>query len=118
MIFINLANGVPLAGVMAAFRRSEKEVMDDFWFVASKIRSYRFERGAPMLPILSIADARGANRAAILLTLRNVNLTVDPKFSKIDTEKLDYGEGGRPSDAELRLFEVRSRAAERPRHGG
>jgi hypothetical protein len=46
LVFTNVANGVPIQQVMSAFRKSEKEVMDDVRFVAKKITEYRFSRRA------------------------------------------------------------------------
>lgn len=84
LVFSNLLNGVSIEQLMATFKLSAKEVMDDFDFVARKIRSYRFERGQPFLLCDTIANASGA-REALLFTLTRINTDTDPKFSHIQT---------------------------------
>lgn len=89
LIFINLLNGVPVAQVAQGFhRQTEKEVMDDFRFVALKIKAYAFQRVMPYIPLESVAEAR-SNKIHILEILEKVNLDVLPVFSSIKTES--YG---------------------------
>ena len=71
LIFENVANGVPIQQVMSAFRRSEKEVMDDIAFVGKKIAEYRFRRHQPPLSCGTLREI-SFNRAALLDTLRRL----------------------------------------------
>ena len=68
LIFTNIANGVLMEKVMAAFSRSEKEVWDEVEFVGRKIREYRFRRHLPPLEHQGIRAIR-LNRKALLETL-------------------------------------------------
>lgn len=106
LTFANLLNGVPVGQIMVAFGMSEKEVMDDFRFVAAKIRSYRFERGMPLFPTATIAECREA-KVELLYALQRVNADKDPVFSRIET--LPFEPGNRGSQAELKLMEINSR---------
>jgi hypothetical protein len=108
LIFTNLANSVPMRQVMAAFGRSEKEVMAEFEFVAKKIRSYRFERGMPFAACMTIRDAQ-KNAALLLHTLERLNLSTEPKFAKVETLPFDMATG-RVSQAEAKLLEMRMKA--------
>jgi len=94
LIFKNLANGVVVEKVMAAFGLSEKEVLDHFRFVARKIWGYRFERGMPYIKVETPADAR-CQVAPLLHTLKRigpVSLTSDHKFSHEVVVPIDGGE--------------------------
>lgn len=89
LIFLNLLNGVPVAQVAQAFhRQTEKEVMDDFRFVALKIKAYAFQRVMPYIPLESVAEAQ-ANKIQILGILEKVNLDVLPVFSSIKAELVE-----------------------------
>jgi len=68
LIFTNIANGVLMEKVMAAFSRSEKEIWDEVEFVGRKIREYRFRRHLPPLEHQGIRAIR-LNRKALLETL-------------------------------------------------
>lgn len=92
LVFSNLLNGVSVEQVMVTFKLSAKEVMDDYEFVARKIRSYRFERGQPFLLCDTIANARGS-REALLFTLSRLNTDTDPKFACIQTLDFDPAAG-------------------------
>lgn len=107
LVFANLANGVPVAQVMQAQKMSEKEVMDAFSFMSKKIVSYRFERGMPLYPCLTIADAQ-ANRVEFLWTLQRINPDKGPLFGRIETLPFNP-EPGRPGPAEQKLLELRMR---------
>lgn len=65
LIFVNLANGVPIEQVMAAFHRSEAEVLREMEFVGKKLREYRFKRHLPPLACETLRDIR-FNRRALL----------------------------------------------------
>lgn len=68
LIFQNLANGVPMEKIMAAFLRSEKEIWEEVEFVGRKIREYRFRRHLPPLECQGIKAIR-FNRQALLKTV-------------------------------------------------
>lgn len=71
LIFENVANGVPLEHVAAAFRRSVPEVERELGFVAKKLREYRFRRRQPPLDCDQVKDIRW-NRVPLLETLRKL----------------------------------------------
>lgn len=106
LVFSNLANGVSVEQLMVAFRLSAKEVLDDFAFVAAKIRSYRFERGQPFLPVDTVENVR-AQRPALLFTLSRLNLDKPAVFSKIVA--LELGDGSGRSPAEQKIMEINAR---------
>ncbi len=82
-------NGVPVEQIAKAFhRQSEKEVMDDFRFVALKIKSYAFQRVMPYIPLETVAEAQ-ANKMLILGILEKLNLDVLPVYSSIKVNKLE-----------------------------
>lgn len=108
MIFANLANGVGVPEVMAAFQKSEKEVLAIFDWVAKKVAAYRFERGLPFTLCKSIDDAR-RQQATVLHTLERLNLKVDPKFNIIQLP-IDPTVPGM-SEAEMRIIQHQSRMA-------
>lgn len=88
LVFTNLANGLPVERVMEAFRLSEAEVMADFEFVCTKVRSYRFERAMPVVPCDSLHAVR-MNQPELLHTITKLNLDKDPTFSRIGTLPLE-----------------------------
>lgn len=71
LIFVNIANGVPIQQVMSVFRRSEKEVMDEVRFVGKKIAEYRFRRHMPPLSCDTLQEI-SVHRAALLETLNKL----------------------------------------------
>lgn len=108
LVYTNLLNFLPVERVMVAFEMSEKEVMDDFRFVALKIRSYKFERQMPPVAGETIELAR-ANRVDLLITLGKLNLNRDPTYSRIEMLPFEgTGEGGM-SLAEQAMREHRMR---------
>lgn len=115
LVFHNIAVGHSVPAVMAALQMSEKEVEDDLAFVVRKLRSYRFERGMPLIPLGGIAEIR-ANRVDALYTLSRLNAGKDPAFSRIETLPFLADNGGKMSDAELKLLELRMRAGEAAMH--
>ena len=89
LIFTNLLNGVPVANVAQAFHRdSVAAVMDDFKFVALKIKGYMFARAMPFIPLDTVAEAM-QNKFQVLDILAKVNLDVLPEFSSISANKLE-----------------------------
>lgn len=89
LIFINLANGVPIAEVAKAFNKNtEAEIMDDFRFVALKIKSYMFKRAMPFIPLDTVSEVM-QNRLQAFDLLTKVNLDVLPEFQKITANKLE-----------------------------
>jgi len=101
LIFENVANGVAIETIMAAFRRSRLEVQKDVEFVANKIREYRFRRLAigsaharHMVPCGTYAEIR-ANRHSLLETLRKLGpeaLSSPLVISRIETQRIDSDE--------------------------
>jgi hypothetical protein len=89
LIFINLLNGVSIAEVAKTFHKeTEKEVLDEFRFVALKIKSYLFQRAMPYIPFDTVAEAR-SNRVQFLILVDKLNLDVVPVFSRIVTQKVE-----------------------------
>ena len=89
LIFINLLNNVPVENVAQAFHRdSVAAVMDDFKFVALKIKSYMFARAMPFIPLDTVAEAM-QNKFQVLDILAKVNLDVLPEFTKVSANKLE-----------------------------
>lgn len=90
LIFQNLANRVPMASVMGAFRLSEKEVMDHFRFVARCITEYRFKRAMPLHQLHGVEDA-ALGRLVFFGTLAKIGpiaLTSDHKLSEVKTSTI------------------------------
>lgn len=109
LVFGNLLNGVAVPAVMEAFRLSEAEVMADFDFVITKIRSYRFERGIPLIQCGTITEAK-AHKVELLDTMRKCNLNKQAVYSRVDSLPLEADTGGVMSLAEQKMLEMRMRA--------
>jgi hypothetical protein len=75
LVFENVAGGVPLPDIMAAFSLSQLEVEQHVAFVGKKIAEYRFKRHMPPLATNDTLSIRW-NRKALLETLRKLG----PKF--------------------------------------
>ena len=93
LIFTNLLNGVSAPEVARAFHKdSEREVMEDFKFVALKIKSDVFARAMPYIPCDTVAEAMG-NRIVIFGILNKINLDTVPIYSSIKISKVEevYG---------------------------
>lgn len=89
LIFCNLLNGVSVIDVAKAFHKeTENQVMEDFRFVALKIKGYIFARAMPFIPLDTIAEAM-QNKFMVLDLLKKVNLDVAPEFSNITTGKVE-----------------------------
>ena len=89
LIFSNLVNGIPLMEVARAFKKSPREIQDDFQFVSQKIQSYAFERRMPYIACDTIGRAR-LNRLILLDLLEKINLEVLPKYKKITTNEVSH----------------------------
>lgn len=77
-IFENYANGVDLEDLKSVFHRSAAEVEAEIFFVAKKIKEYRFRRisqgsphASPVVQCDTLIDIR-MNRLALFDTLRKV----------------------------------------------
>lgn len=89
LIFLNLMNGVPVESVAKTFhRQTEKEVWDDFRFVALKIKSYAFQRVMPYIPLDNVQEAQ-ANKILIISILGKLNLDVMPVFKTITAQPVE-----------------------------
>lgn len=91
LIFQNVANGVPMERIKAAFRRSEEEINRDVEFVGRKIREARFRTRMPPLDCMGPKAIRW-NRRALLDTLRQLSneyLASDLILPKIGIQTLD-----------------------------
>lgn len=91
LIFQNVANGVPMEKIKAAFRRSEEEVWREVAFVGRKIREFRFRRRLPPIECMGEKAIR-FNRKALLETLEKLGpgyLSSELLLPKIEIQKLD-----------------------------
>lgn len=91
LIFENVANGVPMERIMAAFRRSEAEVWREVEFVGRKIREARFRTQMPPVEVQGLKAIR-LNRLVLLETLRQVSddyLSTSLIIPKIGVQDLD-----------------------------
>jgi hypothetical protein len=91
LIFENVANGVPMPKIMAAFRRSEAEVWQEVEFVGRKIREARFRTRMPPVEHQGLAAIR-FNRKVLLETLRQLTdayLSSGLIIPKIGVQSLD-----------------------------
>jgi hypothetical protein len=91
LIFENVANGVPMPKIMAAFRRSEAEVWQEVEFVGRKIREARFRTQMPPVEHQGLAAIR-FNRKVLLETLRQLTdayLSSGLIIPKIGVQSLD-----------------------------
>ena len=89
LIFANLLNGVPPENVAQAFNKeSVAQVMDEFRYVALKIKSYMFSRAMPYIPLDTIAEAM-QNKLQALDLLTKVKLDALPAYKQITAVKLE-----------------------------
>lgn len=91
LIFENVANGVPMERIMAAFRRSEPEVWREVEFVGRKIREARFRTRMPPVEVRGIQAIR-FNRKVLLETLSKLTdtyLSTSLIIPKIGVQDLD-----------------------------
>lgn len=91
LIFENVANGVPIEKIMAAFSRSREEVNRDVEFVGRKIREARFRTQMPPLDCQGPKAIRW-NRRPLLDTLRQLTdeyLSADLLIPRIGIQEID-----------------------------
>ena len=88
LIVQNLCNGVPLGDVAAAFKRTDKEILDDMKFVVQKVHAYCLGRGRQMLTLDDVGALR-LHRMIVLEILERLNLDVLPTYSKITVQTFD-----------------------------
>lgn len=88
LIFQNLANGVPIAIVARDFHKQPFEVMDDFRFVVSKIKSYGFVRVMPYIPCETL-ELANKNRVFLFDLLEKLNLDNAPAIASINEMPLE-----------------------------
>ena len=92
LIFQNVANGVQVEDIMAAFSASREDIDRAVAFVAKKVKEYRFRRAAPPIPCDTVADIRW-NRLALLETISKLGpmwLSSELLLPKVTTQKLDH----------------------------
>lgn len=90
-IFINVANGVPMDRVRAAFGRSQTEIDREVRFVGRKLREARVRTRMPPLACDDVRDIRW-NRRALLDTLRQLSddfLSTELSLPNIGVHKID-----------------------------
>ena len=110
LIFINYANGVDIEAMKAPFGRSAAEIEREIFFVAKKIKEYRFRRcadgsayAAPPVACDTLADIR-LNRLALFDTLAklgDVYLSSALLLPKIALQKVDSIEAMREAGFRL-----------------
>ena len=71
LIFQNVAVGLPVEKVAAAFKVSREQVLRDVSHVARKIREYRFQRRIPPVPSDTVTEIQ-MNRRFLLASLANI----------------------------------------------
>jgi hypothetical protein len=99
LIFENYANGVDIESLKATFRRSAAEIEAEIFFVARKIKEYRFRRcadgsphAAPPIACDTLIDIR-LNRLALFDTLRKLGdlyLSSALLLPKVNVQKVDH----------------------------
>lgn len=89
LIFINLLNGVSPEQVARDFHKNTiAEIMEDFRFVALKLKSYGFQRAMPYIHCDTIDEAR-QSKLTLLVLLEKVNLDVVSVFSSIKPKPIE-----------------------------
>ncbi len=99
LIFENYCNGVGIEALTATFRRGAAEIEREIFFVAKKIREYRFRRCAggsehasPPVACDTLIDIR-LNRLAMFDTLRKLGdlyLSSELLLPRIGIQKVDH----------------------------
>ena len=112
LIFTNYANGVDIEAMKAPFRRSAVEIEREIFFVAKKIKEYRFRRcadgspyAAPPVACDTLVDIR-LNRLALFDTLRklgNGHLASELLLPRIALQKVDSVEAVRDVSHRVRF---------------
>ena len=98
-IFENYANGVDIEAMKATFGRSAAEIEREIFFVAKKIKEYRFRRcadgskfAAPPVACDTLIDIR-LNRLALFDTLRKLSdshLASVLLLPRVNIQKVDH----------------------------
>lgn len=111
LIFRNFCNGVPIDELCAPFRRSRAELEREIFFVAKKIREYRFRRctdgskfAAPPVQSETLSDIR-INRRAMMETLGRLGpsyLSSELLIPKVTIQKIDHPEMVREASHRLK----------------
>jgi hypothetical protein len=112
LIFTNYANGVDIEAMKAPFQRSAAEIEREIFFVAKKIKEYRFRRcadgspyAAPPIACDTLVDIR-LNRLALLDTLRKLGdgyLSSELLLPRIALQKVDSVEAVRDVSHRVRF---------------
>ena len=112
LIFMNYANGVDVEAMKAPFKRSAAEIEREIFFVAKKIKEYRFRRcadgspyAAPPIACDTLLDIR-LNRLALFDTLRKLGdgyLSSELLLPKIALQKVDSVEAVRDVSHRVRF---------------
>lgn len=104
LVFTNIANGVPLPDVMAAFKMSELEVTNDLQFVLRKIKEYRYAMTvnggskssplvAPMIAADTYADVLAFGKSMLVTLSKLGNQTLGSElflYKPIKSQKIDH----------------------------
>ena len=111
LMFVNYANGVDIEAMKVPFGRSAAEIEREIFFVAKKIKEYRFRRcadgssfAAPPVACDTLGDIR-LNRLALFDTLAklgDVYLSSALLLPKIALQKVDSVEAMREAGHRLR----------------
>ena len=112
LIFANYANGVDIEAMKAPFGRSAAEIEREIFFVAKKIKEYRFRRcadgspyAAPPVACETLADIR-LNRLALFDTLKKLGdgyLASELLLPRIALQKVDSVEVMRDASHRMRF---------------
>jgi len=112
LIFTNYANGVDIEAMKAPFGRSAAEIEREIFFVAKKIKEYRFRRcadgspfAAPPVACDTLIDIR-LNRLALFDTLGKLGdlyLSSELLLPKIALQKVDSIEAVRDVSHRVRF---------------
>lgn len=87
LIFLNIANGVPIIKLMQDFQKSEKEIMEILAFVASKIKNYTFKRGMPFIKCEVIEDIKNNKmRLLSIIDMLDLNKPIEFKVTSQDCD--------------------------------
>jgi hypothetical protein len=99
LVFENYVNGVDIEAMKATFARSAAEIEADIFFVAKKIKEYRFRRcadgsefAAPPVACDTLVDIR-LHRLALLDTLKKLGdraLSSPLALPRIHIQKVDH----------------------------
>lgn len=112
LIFMNYANGVDIEAMKAPFGRSAVEIEREIFFVAKKIKEYRFRRcadgspyAAPPIACDTLVDIR-LNRLALFETLGKLGdgyLSSALLLPRIALQKVDSVEAVRDVSHRMRF---------------